>query len=291
MSSIAEIRHHIKTIDDTAKITRAMHLIASGKMKKAMRAHEQTMRYYSLVRSNMRFILDNSPEGFKSGFYRDFGDRACYLVIAGDKGMCGGYNQDVLKLALRTVKESTHVNARLVTFGHMATNFMQRQGIRVDESYLTAVQNPTIDIARELGAKLCRRYRKMEFDEVFIIFTQLLKGGVTKPTIVRVLPITRQTVEDAEPMHAPTGGLDFAPSQAEALDAMAQHYVSGVLYSALVQSFASENRARMTAMESATRNADDMHRKLMLSLNHARQAAITQEINEIIGGNPDSFVL
>lgn len=291
MSSIAEIRHHIKTIDDTAKITRAMHLIASGKMKKAMRAHEQTMRYYSLVRSDMRFILDNSPEGFKSGFYRDFGDRACYLVIAGDKGMCGGYNQDVLKLALRTVKESTHVNARLVTFGHMATNFMQRQGIRVDESYLTAVQNPTIDIARELGAKLCRRYRKMEFDEVFIIFTQLLKGGVTKPTIVRVLPITRQTVEDAEPMHAPTGGLDFAPSQAEALDAMAQHYVSGVLYSALVQSFASENRARMTAMESATRNADDMHRKLMLSLNHARQAAITQEINEIIGGNPDSFVL
>ena len=220
MSSIAEIRHHIKTIDDTAKITRAMHLIASGKMKKAMRAHEQTMRYYSLVRSNMRFILDNSPEGFKSGFYRDFGDRACYLVIAGDKGMCGGYNQDVLKLALRTVKESTHVNARLVTFGHMATNFMQRQGMRVDESYLTAVQNPTIDIARELGAKLCRRYRKMEFDEVFIIFTQLLKGGVTKPTIVRVLPITRQTVEDAEPMHAPTGGLDFAPSQAEALDAM-----------------------------------------------------------------------
>lgn len=291
MSSIAEIRHHIKTIDDTAKITRAMHLIASGKMKKAMRAHEQTMRYYSLVRSNMRFILDNSPEGFKSGFYRDFGDRACYLVIAGDKGMCGGYNQDVLKLALRTVKESTHVNARLVTFGHMATNFMQRQGMRVDESYLTAVQNPTIDIARELGAKLCRRYRKMEFDEVFIIFTQLLKGGVTKPTIVRVLPITRQTVEDAEPMHAPTGGLDFAPSQAKALDAMAQHYVSGVLYSALVQSFASENRARMTAMESATRNADDMHRKLMLSLNHARQAAITQEINEIIGGNPDSFVL
>lgn len=291
MSSIAEIRHHIKTIDDTAKITRAMHLIASGKMKKAMRAHEQTMRYYSLVRSNMRFILDNSPEGFKSGFYRDFGDRACYLVIAGDKGMCGGYNQDVLKLALRTVKESTHVNTRLVTFGHMATNFMQRQGMRVDESYLTAVQNPTIDIARELGAKLCRRYRKMEFDEVFIIFTQLLKGGVTKPTIVRVLPITRQTVEDAEPMHAPTGGLDFAAQQAEALDAMAQHYVSGVLYSALVQSFASENRARMTAMESATRNADDMHRKLMLSLNHARQAAITQEINEIIGGNPDSFVL
>ncbi|MEF9877796.1 MAG: ATP synthase F1 subunit gamma [Clostridia bacterium] len=291
MSSIAEIRHHIKTIDDTAKITRAMHLIASSKMKKAMRAHEQTMRYFSLVRSNMRFILDNSPEGFKSGFYREFGARAAYMVIAGDKGMCGGYNQEVLKLALRELQDPTHVNVRLVTFGHMAYNFMQRHDITVDKSYLTAVQNPTLDVARELAAEICRRYRKNEFDEVFLIFTQLLKGGITKPTKLRILPITRETVANAEVMHAPTGGLDFAPNQAEVLDAMAQHYVSGMLYSALVQSFASENRARMTAMESATRNADEMHQKLVLTLNHARQAAITQEINEIIGGNPDSFVL
>ena len=92
-------------------------------------------------------------------------------------------------------------------------------------------------------------------------------------------------------MHTPLVGLTFEPSMAETLDSMARHYVSGVLYSALVQSFASENRSRMTAMESATRNADEMHKKLKLELNHARQSAITQEINEIIGGNPESFKL
>ena len=291
MSSVAEIRHHIKSIDDTAKITRAMHLIASAKMKKAMTAHDQTMRYYNLVRANMRFILDNSPDEFKSVYYREFGARACYLVIAGDKGMCGGYNQDVLKLALREVIDKTHLNTRLVTFGHMATHFMERKGFRVDESYLTAVANPSIDVARELAAKICERYRAMEFDEVFVIFTQLQKGGDTKPAMVRLLPITRESVMDVEPMHAPIGGIEFEPSMAEALDAMARHYVSGMLYSALVQSFASENRARMNAMDSATRNADAMHAKLVLQLNHARQAAITQEINEIIGGNPDSFAL
>ncbi|MCE5344265.1 MAG: ATP synthase F1 subunit gamma [Eubacteriales bacterium] len=290
MSSIAEIRHHIKAIGETAKITRAMHLIASAKMKKALRAHDQTVQYYSLVRSNMRFILDNAPDDFRSDFYRANGRRACYLVIAGDKGMCGGYNHDVLKLAYKEVQDTRHLNTRLITFGHMATDFFRRKGVLVNESYLTAVQNPTIDHARELAASLCDRYKRDEFDEVFVIFTQMLKGGITKPTRLSLLPITKHTVK-AAPMHTPTAGLQFWPSARNVLDSMAQHYVVGVIYSCLVQSFASENRARMTAMESATRNADDMLKKLQLKLNHARQAAITQEINEIIGGNPESFKL
>lgn len=291
MSSIAAIKHHIKVIDDTAKITRAMHLIASSKMKKAVRAHEQTMEYYHRVRSNMRFILDNSPEDFKSTFYRDHGKRAVYLIIAGDKGMCGGYNQEVLKRALHIVRDDEHTTTRVITFGHMAAQFFKRQGIPLAASHLTAVQSPTLETAREVAAELCRHYKKHAFDEVFIIFTQLLKGGVTKPTVLHVLPITRQAVADVEPMHQPIAGLVFEPDAAAVLDSMAQHYVTGMLYSALVQSFASENRARMTAMESSTRNADEMQRKLKLTLNHARQAAITQEINEIIGGNPESFTL
>lgn len=291
MSSGAEIRHHIKAVQDTAKITRAMHLISSAKMKKAMRAHDQTMHYFSLVRSNMRFILDNFECENKSSFYRTHGARAAYLVIAGDKGMCGGYNSDVLKLALREVLDMTHQNTRLITFGHMATHFFERQGIRVDASYLTAVQNPTLDGARELAAELCRRFKNKEFDEVFIIYTQLLRGGVTKPTLLHPLPITKDTVADVDPMHAPAAGLELVPSAGEVLDSMVQHYIAGVLYSALVQSFASENRARMDAMDNATRNADEMLGKLRLQLNHVRQAAITQEINEIIGGNPESFTL
>ncbi len=291
MSSIAEIKHHIKAIDDTAKITRAMHLIASGKMKKAIRAHEETMQYYNRVRANMRFILDNSPEGFKSAFYRDHGMRAAYLVIAGDKGMCGGYNQDILKKGLKIVQDDEHTTTRVITFGNMATQSFKKRRVTVDASYLTAVQSPTLDIAREIAADLCQRFRENQFDEVFIAFTQLLKGGITRPTILHLLPITKQAVADVEPMHTPLAGLALEPSVGQVLDSMAQHYVTGMLYSALVQSYASENRARMTAMESATRNADEMLKKLKLALNHARQAAITQEINEIIGGNPDSFTL
>lgn len=291
MSSIAEIRHHIRAITETAKITRAMYLISSAKMKKALQAHDQTVQYYSLVRSNMRYILDNAPDDFRSDFYRANGRRACYLVIAGDKGMCGGYNHDVLRLAYKEILDTRHQNTRLITFGHMATDFFRHKNVLINATYLTAVQNPTLDQARELAAELCRRYRHDEFDEVFVIFTQMLKGGVMQPTRLSLLPITKHTVRNVPPMHTPTSGLQFWPDAKGVLDSMAQHYVVGVIYSCLVQSFASENRARMTAMESATRNADDMLKKLSLQLNHARQTAITQEINEIIGGNPESFTL
>ncbi|MEA4928777.1 MAG: ATP synthase F1 subunit gamma [Candidatus Limiplasma sp.] len=291
MSSIAEIRHHIRAISETAKITRAMYLISSAKMKKALQAHDQTVQYYSLVRSNMRYILDNAPDDFRSDFYRANGRRACYLVIAGDKGMCGGYNHDVLRLAYKEILDTRHQNTRLITFGHMATDFFRRKNVLINATYLTAVQNPTLDQARDLAAELCRRYRHDEFDEVFVIFTQMLKGGVMQPTRLSLLPITKHTVRNVPPMHTPTSGLQFWPDAKGVLDSMAQHYVVGVIYSCLVQSFASENRARMTAMESATRNADDMLKKLSLQLNHARQTAITQEINEIIGGNPESFTL
>ncbi|MCL1856009.1 MAG: F0F1 ATP synthase subunit gamma, partial [Clostridia bacterium] len=221
MSSIAEIKHHIKAIDDTAKITRAMYLISSGKMKKAMRAHDQTMKYFNLVRSNMRFILDNSPEGFRSVFYRDHGKRCAFLVIAGDKGMCGGYNQDLLKLAMqKTTHSHTHQRTYLLTFGQMATQFYQKRGIPMDESYPSAVQHPTMDFARELAMEICDQYQRYKFDEVFVIFTQLLRGGTTLPTCLHILPINRSAVIDVAPMHTPLVGLAFEPNQADALDAM-----------------------------------------------------------------------
>ena len=242
MSSIAEIRHHIKAISETAKITRAMHLIASAKMKKALQAHDQTVHYYSLVRSNMRFILDNAPDDFRSDFYRANGKRACYLVIAGDKGMCGGYNHDVLKLAYQEISNPRHLNTRLVTFGHMATDFFRRKGVTVDASYLTAVQNPTLDKARELAVELCRRYRHDEFDEVFVIFTQMLNRR--RDETYAAEPAAHHQAHGCamcRPCTAQPAAWISGRMRAACWTAWRQHYVVGVIYSCLVQSYASEN--------------------------------------------------
>ena len=148
------------------------------------------------------------------------------------------------------------------------------------------IQDPTLDNAREITMRFCELFRSKELDEVYVIYTIMEKIGQWQPIVLRLLPILPEDFKDADIYHAPTGGLIFHPSAPEVLDAMVPDYLIGVVYSALVQSYACEHNARMTAMDAATRNANDMLSRLSLDLNHARQAVITQEISEIIAGSP-----
>ena len=287
MSSIAEIRHHIKVVRDTSKITKAMYLISSAKMKKAMRMHDQNQLYFTRVRSDIRFIMDNIGQSIRNPYYRQHGKKTGYVVIAGDKGLCGGYNSEVLKLARRTIQDGIHEQRCLFTIGHVASEYFMRLGMNPDVNFLHVVQDPSLQNARHITLTLCKLFRDKELDEVYVIYTVLEKVGQLKPTVLHLLPVLKEDFHDAPILHAPTSPLTFHPSAAEVLDAMVPHYLVGLVYSALVQSYASEHSARMSAMDAATRNADEMLGRLSLQFNHARQAIITQEISEIISGSPD----
>ncbi len=287
MSSIAEVRHHINVVRDINKITRAMYLISSAKMKKAMRMHDQNLIYFTRVRSDIRFIMENVKSSLANSFFREHGKKTGYVVIAGDKGLCGGYNSEVLKLAKRTIQDGVHDQRRLFTIGHMASEYFSRLGMNPDVNFLHVIQDPSLENARQITSSLCKLYRDKELDEVYVIYTVLEKVGQLKPTVLRLLPVLNEDFMDAPILHAPTSPLTFLPSASEVLEAMVPHYLVGLVYSALAQSYASEHSARMTAMEAATRNADEMLGRLSLELNHARQAVITQEISEIISGSPD----
>jgi len=286
MSSVAEIRHHIKVVDDIHKITRAMYLISSAKIKKAMRMHDQNLVYFLRVRSDIRFIMDNMEHPIRNPYYRQHGKKAGYVVIAGDKGLCGSYNSEVLKLAKKTILDGVHEQRSLLTIGHIAGDFFSRLGMHPDVKFLHVIQDPALRHAREITSLLCKLFRDKELDEVYIIYTVLEKVGKLKPTVLRLLPVLQEDFVDADILHAPAS-LTFHPSAPEVLDAMVPHYLTGLVYSALVQSYASEHSARMAAMDSSTRNAEEMLDELSLDLNHARQSIITQEIAEIISGNPD----
>ena len=287
MNSVAEIRQHIKTIEDTSKITRAMYLISSSKLKKALRMHEQNMRYFQRVRSDIRFILENTEGKLRNPYYRQHGLRAGYVVIAGDKGLCGGYNSEVCKLALKTIEDGKHQTSALYTIGHMASEFFIRQGMDPDMHYHHVIQDPSLQNAREITAQLRVMFRQKILDEVYVVYTTQEKVGLLTPKVLRLLPVVKDDFMDAAPLHKPTTPLTYYPSPGEVLESLIPHYLVGLFYSALVQSYASEHYARMTAMDAATRNADEMLGKLKLSLNHARQALITQEITEIISGSPE----
>ncbi len=284
MNNVSEIRHHIKVIDDTAKITRAMYLIASAKMKRAMSMHDQNLAFFSQVRASIRFILDTAGGTINNRFFRERGKRAAYLVIAADKGLCGGYNQQVLKLAYDIIRNSSHSVVKLYTIGHIGTDFFTRRGMEPDVHYQHVIQNPTLRNARRITAQLIEMFLSEKVDEVYVIYTMLGSGGVLQPTVLRLLPLLPVDFADTEPIHAKVAGFEFYPSPGDVAEAMAHDYLMGLVYSALAQSYASENRARMTAMDNATRNAGEMLEKLRLQLNHVRQDAITQEITEIMAG-------
>ncbi len=286
MSSVAEIRHHIKVVDDIHKITRAMYLISSAKIKKAMRMHDQNLVYFLRVRSDIRFIMDNMEYPIRNPYYRQHGKKAGYVVIAGDKGLCGSYNSEVLKLAKKTIMDGVHEQRSLLTIGHIAGDYFSRLGMHPDIKFLHVIQDPTLRHAREITSLLCKLFRDKELDEVYIIYTVLEKVGKLKPTVLRLLPVLQEDFIDAAILHAPAS-LTFHPSAPEVLDAMVPHYLTGLVYSALVQSYASEHSARMAAMDASSRNAEEMLDELSMDLNHARQSIITQEIAEIISGNPD----
>lgn len=285
MNSIAEVRHHIGVVRDTGKITKAMYLISSAKMKKAMRMHDQNFLYLRRLRSGIRFIIESSDFKIKNPYYRQHGKKAGFLVIAGDKGLCGSYNSELLKLARRTILEGGLDVRAVFPVGHMAQEYLSRLGLATCDDYVHIIQDPVLDNAREITLRLCRMFRSKELDEVHVIYTIMEKVGQWQPMVMRLLPILPEDFRAADVYHAPTG-LSFHPSAPEVLEAMVPDYLTGMVYSALVQSYACEHNARMTAMDSATRNAGEMLQKLSLELNHARQAVITQEISEIIGGNP-----
>jgi F-type H+-transporting ATPase subunit gamma len=285
MSEIPEIRHHLRVVEDTRKITRAMYLISSAKMQKALRMHERNSLYFRRVRSDIRFILDNSRAGLEHPYLQPrVSRRVAFLVIAGDKGMCGAYNDDVLRLARNAIEQHAGAEISIFTIGETAAAFFERLDMQPDVQYLHMSQNPMLATSREITQELCDLYDRNLLDEIYVVYTHMHSTTHLQPTLLRLLPIVEADFADAEVLHGHTAELQYYPSETEVLQRLVPQYLIGLTYTACVQAYASEHCARMTAMNASTRNADDMLGRLRLHLNRARQSDITQELTEIIAG-------
>ncbi|MCL1965016.1 MAG: ATP synthase F1 subunit gamma [Firmicutes bacterium] len=285
MSSISEIRHRIKAVEDTRKITRAMFLIASAKMQKAMKMHERNLPYLRRISQDMRYIIENTGARAHSPYFAHRPlNRAVYLVIAGDKGMCGAYNEEVLRLADATIQADGRERVSVFTIGLMAYSHFARLGMAPDIHYLHVAQNPNLQSSREITLELCDMYNRNLFDDAYIIFTNMLASRTLRPEVIRLLPILEEDFADVEPLHGRALEMEYVPSEEAALAALVPQHLIGLVYSACAQAYASEQSARMMAMDASTRNADEMLLKLNTEHNRARQAAITQELTEIIAG-------
>ena len=286
MSSLKEIKTRIASVRDTQKITQAMYLIASAKMRKAKEGLDRTRPYFTAVQAEIKRIFRTDERVENRYFYPLEGtippDGAIgVLVVTADKGLAGAYNQNVIKAA-KEVLDQKRGEKELFVVGEYGRQYYKRHDIPIRRSFLYTAQNPTVQRAREIANVLLDAYDTGKLKKIYIIYTDMKNGLKSEVRVTRLLPFHRaQFSSEHREEHAV---FSFEPSIGEVLDNIIPSYLTGFIYSALIDSFCCEQNARMEAMDAASRNAQKLLDELSLQLNHVRQGAITQEITEISSG-------
>ena len=287
MAGTKEIKSHIQSVRETKKITNAMYLIASTKLRRARLELDHTRPYFEALRGEIKRIFRTANDIDSHYFYpvdNDTPREGTYgcLVITADKGLAGAYNQNAIRQAQELLE--WHPDTKLFVVGEYGRRFFSQRGIPIEQSFLYTAQNPTMARAREISARLLDGFDRGELKEIFVIYTDMANAMTFQARSTRVLPSHRTYFDTPPGERAVTEPFEFLPSVRAVLHSMIPSYVSGFIYSALIDSFCCEQNARMTAMDSANQNAEGLLAELSLQYNRVRQSAITQEITEVSAG-------
>lgn len=303
MANTKEIQNRIKSIQDTMKITRAMYMMSSMKLRKAKQKLENTEPYFYGLQEQISGILSHFPD--MQHLYFDNCSSATnpcvkkkgYIIITGDKGMAGAYNHNILKETQRLCGEAE--NRKLFIVGELGRRYFEGQDEPVDLEFHFSANNPSMHRARVMTEYIVELYKERQLDEVYVIYTRMVNSMKEDVEVQQLLPlkthefIKQEMIEnfqkgqgnyDKEALDRVDDWFLIYPSPKKVLEKLVYNYVTGFLYGALVEGSASEENARMLAMQSATDNAEAMLKELSMEYNRVRQAAITQEITEVIGG-------
>ncbi len=276
--STKEIKNRIKSMESTKQITKAMEMVAASKLRRAQTQVLCSRPYFEILYETINDIVDSNREFSSPYLLPRTGNRVAYVVIAGDRGLAGGYNSNILKLCYAEMEGK---NASVLPLGKKATDFFHARKTPILTEAYSVAEDVSVGDCFTMAKTLCKAYLAGEFDEIRVGYTNFVSVLSQTPATLRLLPLLRQ--ESAE--KRPSGPeILYEPDSGAVFDAIIPEYLGGILYGALCESRAAEQAARRTAMDSATSNAEDMIADLSLKFNRARQAAITQEITEIVAG-------
>jgi len=269
--STKEIKNRIRSMESTRQITKAMEMVASSKLRKAQNRVNAARPYYQTLHKTICDIA--AASGGEESVYLQArpGERELLVIIGGDRGLAGGYNSNVLKLA---AQQSA---AEVLPVGRKALEYFRAHGAKIFSADFDTAEKVTVSQCFTLSKKLCKAYASGQFDRISVCYTDFESVLTQRPAVLQLLPLTGVAGGKA-------GEMVYEPDAATVLETVVPEYLGGVLYGALCESRASEQAARRTAMDAATSNADEMIADLSLKFNRARQAAITQEITEIVAG-------
>lgn len=284
MASMRDIKRRKQSVTSTQKITKAMKLVSTVKLQKAKQKAENTTPYFNYMYNTVCSMLDKA--GAINHPYLKAGEsnKKAIITISSNRGLAGGYNSNVIKLI--TGSEIAKEEVLLYTIGKKAHDVLDGKGYEVASEYDEVMEAPTYDDAMRISKEVLEAFTNGEVGEIYLAYTHFKNTVSHEPKLLKLLPvdISEEELKKDESEKDSKMLMNFEPNSEEALDMIVPKYVTSLIYGALVEAVASENGARMQAMDSATSNAEDIISDLTLKYNRARQGSITQELTEIIAG-------
>jgi F-type H+-transporting ATPase subunit gamma len=305
MESFSEIKKRMKSVNDISQMTNAMKLVSSAKMRRSQLLHDNMYPFFlfcvesmqEMIRRNEHldnpfFVLDQKQQGetWKIGYY----------VLSGDQGLAGAYNNNMVRITedhvrakiLDNTQKGMSTSYELNVFGRLAREKLIKNGYNVNSDFSFPISEPTYFDARQVSAIMRNRFLRDDFDLVYLLYTRMESSVKMEPVALRLLPVDTKSISRVLPDRLDDAGiatlsgsdLQYFPNSDAVFDYLIDSYTNAMVFGAMVDAFASEQTARLTAMENATDNAEEMMKKLELMSNRARQAKITTELTEIVNG-------
>lgn len=288
MASMRDIKRRKESVQSTGQITKAMKLVSSVKLQKAKVGAEVSKPYFDTMYETVAGMIAKSGQMSHPFLQKSRSEKKAVILISSNRGLAGGYNSNVVKLVTKD-ERFTPDNTVIYAVGTKGRDSLARQGYEVAEDYSEAINEPIYSDATEIGKEVLSKFVQGEIGEIYLGYTIFKNTVVQIPALMKLLPIDADDIvsdaEDVEenPLDRITL-MNYEPEPEEALNAIVPKYINSLIFGGLVEAHASENGARMQAMDSATSNAEEMISDLSLKYNRARQASITQELTEIIAG-------
>ena len=276
--STKEIKNRIRSMESTKQITKAMEMVAASKLRRAQAQVLNSRPYFEQLFSTINDIVDTNSDFSSVYLKRRPVKKVGYVVIAGDRGLAGGYNSNILKLAYSQIEDK---DAVVFPIGKKTVDFFRARKIPMLSEHYAEAENVSVGDCFTIAKQLCKAFLDGSIDEIHVGYTNFVSVLSQTPATLRLLPLLR---EETGREGTRKTDIIYEPDCEEVFDAIIPEYLGGIIYGALCESRAAEQAARRTAMDSATQNADEMIADLSLKFNRARQAAITQEITEIVAG-------
>ena len=278
MASMREIKRRRSSIQSTQQITKAMKLVSTVKLQKARTRAENAKAYFEYMYRTITSVLGKAGTLDHPFVQGNDSKQVAIVTVTSNRGLAGGYNANIVRLITKGAFEKDRV--RLYTVGRKGADGLARRGYTIAEDYSDVIEEPNFGDAQLIAKRLLEDFAKGEIGEIYVAYTEFKNTVSQIPKLMKLLPVEPGKISEEEKLTP----MNFEPDEEEAISLLVPKYITSILYGSFVEAVASENGARMQAMESATNNAEEIISDLELKYNRARQGAITQELTEIIAG-------